>query len=102
MSDGPLIWTRDHTMRFLNANPLPQGFRWKHRDYPDGPERPVQPSHKTITAYGKWLRETPYFQGLFELVHATLCHSVDLGDAEWLAEEVMKRRVREEQEKLPL
>lgn len=89
-------------MRYLNANPLPMSFRWKHRDFPEGPERPVQPSHKSVAAYGKWLRETPYFQGLFELVHAVLEAAPELGDCEWLAEEIIKRRVRADQEKLPL
>ena len=60
-------WTRDATMRYLNEYPLPRDFKWPHRD---GGWREVWPTHRAITAYGKWLRETPYFQGLFELIHA--------------------------------
>jgi hypothetical protein len=90
-------WSRDATMRYLNANPLPAAFRWRHRD---GGERAVQPSHKNIASYGKWLRETPYFQGLFELIHDILYNATDLGDAEWLVEEIAKTQARTEQEKL--
>jgi hypothetical protein len=92
-------WTRDATMRYLNANPLPASFRWTHRD---GGERAVQPSHRLVTGYGKWLRETPYFQGLFELIHDLLEQVSEVGDGEWLAAEIMKRRTLREQEKLPL
>jgi kynureninase len=90
-------WTRDCTMAYLNANPLPVAFKWVHRD---GGERPVQPAHRSVHGYGKWLRETPYFQGLFELIHDVLCRVEDVGDAEWLAEEIRARLQREEQEKL--
>lgn len=92
-------WTRDHTMRHLNANPLPETFRWPHRD---GGDRVVQPSHKSVAGYGKWLRETPYFQGLFELVHDVCARADALGDGEWLAAEIKKLSVASEQPKLPL
>jgi hypothetical protein len=91
-------WTRDHTMRHLNANPLPETFRWPHRD---GGERIVQPSHKNVTGYGKWLRETPYFQGLFERVHEICARSDALGDGDWLAGKIKKFSASAEQDKLP-
>lgn len=90
-------WTKDDTQGYLDANPLPVGFRWPHRDYrheKDGGLRAVQPSHSAVTAYGKWLRETPYFRGLFDMAHEVLAMSPDLGDAEWLAGELVKRRER--------
>jgi hypothetical protein len=90
-------WSRDDTMKYLNANPLPRTFRWTHRD---GGEREVQPAHRAVTGYGKWLRETPYFQGLFELIHAILEMKEELGDAVWLVEEIRAKLLREDQEKL--
>lgn len=97
-------WTRDVTMRYLNEYPLPETFTWHHRDDADPKkERPVQPVHRAVTAYGKWLRETPYFQGLFELIHdllSTLPDSEELGGSDWLAEQIKKRLAREQQEKL--
>lgn len=92
-------WTRDHTMLYLNSNPLPLSFKWTHRD---GGERPVQPSHRSVTGYGKWLRETPYFQGLFELIHDILEPLDEVGDGEWLAAQIALHQQRAEQEKLPL
>jgi len=88
-----VIWTSDFTQRYLDANPLPADFTWKHRDDVDWKTpRPVHPSHKSVTSYGKWLRETPYFPGLFELAHQVLARSPDVGDAEWLAAELVKFR----------
>lgn len=75
-------WTRDATMRYLNGNPLPADFTWPHRD---GGERPVRPVHQMVEGYGKWLRETPYFPGLFELIHDILDQEAEISDAEWLA-----------------
>lgn len=94
------LWTSDHTMAYLNANPLPPSFKWKHRDYPE--TRAVQPTHKTVKGYGKWLRETPYFQGLFEQIHDILSAASEVGDGDWMVEELAKKRVREQQTKLPL
>ena len=91
-------WTRDHTMQYLNCNPLPPTFKWTHRD---GGERTVAPSHKSVTGYGKWLRETPYFQGLFELIHDILEPLDEVGDGEWMAEQIALHQKRSEQEKLP-
>lgn len=93
--DTSNTWGKDLTQEYLTANPLPVGFKWPHRDYKhedDGGLREVKPSHKEVTAYGKWLRETPYFPGLFELIHEILSASEDLGDAEWLAAELLPRR----------
>lgn len=88
-------WSKHDTQAFLQANPLPRGFKWPHRDHqldPDGGLRAVQPSQASVENYGKWLRETPYFPGLFELVHDILAAAPDLGDADWLAAELVKRR----------
>jgi hypothetical protein len=88
-------WSKDDTQAYLQANPLPAEFRWTHRDHkldPDGGLRVVHPSHSSVENYGKWLRETPYFPGLFELIHGILAGAPDLGDAEWLAAELVARR----------
>ena len=86
-----MTWTRDKTMNYLNAYPLPETFRWPHRD---GGERPVKPVHAMVDGYGKWLRETPYFPGLFELIHDLIesLPGADLGDGEWLAERLRALR----------
>lgn len=86
-------------MKYLNTNPLPLTFTWTHRD---GGKRHVQPSHRNVTGYGKWLRETPYFQGLFELIHDILVPLDEFGDGEWMVEQIALREKRMEQEKLPL
>ena len=71
----PSPWTPDDTMAFLSAYPLDPSFKWAHRD---GGEKPVQPSHTHLKGgYGKWLRETPYFPGLFEEIHAILARLPD-------------------------
>lgn len=82
-------WPLNTTMRYLNANPLPQDFTWPHRD---GGERQVWPTHTMVEGYGKWLRETPYFPGLFELIHDFLDQQKELGDGAWLAEEINRIR----------
>ena len=90
-------WDRAATRAYLDANPLPPTFTWKHRD---GGQRPVHPSHKQVTGYGKWLHETPYFPGLFELIHGILAlsdaHTKTVGDAVWLAAELERRRPAEQ------
>lgn len=96
-------WSRDDTMHYLNANPLPASFRWRHRDDPPGTDRPVVPSHRSVTGYGKWLRETPYFQGLFEVAHACLEAAPEVGDADWLATQIRAvDRAKPRQDSLPL
>lgn len=88
-------WDRNCTMRYLNEYPLPKDtFLWPHRD---GGERPVWPVHSVITDYGKWLRETPYFPGLFELIHDMVSNIIaltpdQLGNGAWLAEELAALR----------
>ncbi len=66
-------------MAYLAANPLPADFAWFHRDgLPTDPTkglRPVLPSYRIHAGYGKWLHDTPYFPGLFELIHDLLFHS---------------------------
>lgn len=85
-------WTGDMTMRYLNAYPLPRSFTWPHRD--DDKDRAVMPAHGTVTGYGKWLRETPYFPGLFELATDLLAAAPDEFDAEWLPLELNRVRTR--------
>lgn len=70
----PLDWTDDDVTRWLNDFPLPADFTWtrvdRTKDTKEKIETPgtaVRPSHHGV-AYGKWLRETPYFPGLFEAV----------------------------------
>lgn len=70
----PPPWTKDDTQAFLTAFPLPTTFSWPGRD---GKLHAVCPKYQ-IHGYGKWLRETPYYPGLFEAVHEVL---VGLGDA---------------------
>jgi len=90
------LWHRDATMRYLNDFPLPRDFKWPHRD---GGEHIVQPSHEQVIGYGKWLRETPYFPGLFELLHDILDAAPDtLGDGHWLAAQVTALRAAHEHE----
>lgn len=91
------LWTRDASMRYLNEYPLPRGFMWKHRD---GGIREVWPRHRFVTGYGKWLRETPYFMGLFELIHGILEAAPELGDAAWLVEQIRSAQTRQKQEQL--
>ncbi len=97
----PVEWTPEDTQEFLTANPLPSDFTWDHRD---GGKRPVVPSHSYLKGgYGKWLRETPYFQGLFELCHDVLLHAKQVGDGEWLAGQLNEiERLKGEQKELTL
>jgi hypothetical protein len=82
-------------MRYLNAVPLASTFTWPHRD---GGEHAVRPVHSAVIGYGKWLRETPYFPGLFELVHEVLSAAADDVDVEWLPLELQRLRGRFERE----
>lgn len=77
------------TRTYLDANPLPINFDWPDDE---GRPRPVRPRHTSVTSYGKWLEETPYFPGLFEEIHSILLHARELGDADWLAAELLRRR----------
>lgn len=64
----PLSWTHADTIEYLRTNPLPADFVWRHHD---GENAEVKPTY-SIKNYGKWLAETPYFPGLFELIHDLL------------------------------
>lgn len=91
-----MSWTLDASMRFLNAFPLPETFEWPHRDA--GRDAPVWPKHSMVTGYGKWLRETPYFPGLFELAHECLADAPEELPADWLLNRLHELRARYEQE----
>ena len=81
----PTAWTREDTAEYLTANPLPSDFEWKHRD---GARARVHPSYRTHGGYGKWLRETPYFPGLFELIHDLIFKTGQVPAPEKLAEQL--------------
>ena len=90
---GEPAWTLDDTQAYLTANPLPSDFTWRHRDFPAHLPQPVHPSHKNLKGgYGKWLRETPYFPGLFERVHGIILDAGDdLPDPATIAAELRRR-----------
>ena len=90
----PAPWSADDTEELLNVEPLPVGFKWRltktsaralRGDLVD-----VVPAHRDL-AYGKWLRETPYFQGLFELVHQVV---IEAGDKLPTPDEIAERLTR--------
>lgn len=86
-------WTKADTMDYLSANPLPTDFKWRRRD---GELVSPQPTY-AISNYGKWLHDTPYFQGLFELVHElVLAAGSTLPDVETLVAQL--DRIRKERE----
>jgi hypothetical protein len=88
---APAVWSQDDTAAYLKQWPLPSDFVWPHRD---GGERPVHPSHSyTRGGYGKWLRETPYFEGLFQLIHDELVRLP--ADAELPTPEQLAARLNE-------
>jgi hypothetical protein len=96
-------WSREDTQRYLTANPLPSDFTWKHRDDLRGQRRPVVPSYRIRGGFGKWLRETPYFPGLFELVHEILFHAPYLlPTPELVARLEEVKRAEDAQTELPL
>ena len=83
-----LAWTPEDTKEYLDANPLPIGFTWKHKD---GGLRAVHPSY-SVASYGKWLRETPNFQGLFEEIHRVIVQAgAKLPSIEQVAAELVRR-----------
>jgi len=93
-------WSREDTRDFLTIYPLPSDLVWPHRD---GGKRPVHPTYRVSGGYGKWLWETPYFPGLFELIHEILVNARELPTADLLADEL--RRIlaaREAQQELPV
>jgi hypothetical protein len=75
LTDGrrqPPVWTKDHTQAWLTGNPLPAGLRWLDHNDNLLPVEPRFPILTTSFSYGKWLRDNPYFPGLFEAVHDIL------------------------------
>lgn len=93
-------WSREDTQRYLTANPLPSDFTWNHRD---GGRRPVVPVYRIRGGFGKWLRETPYFPGLFELIHETLFHAPYLLPTPELAKRLEDvKRAQDAQTEFPL
>lgn len=60
---GP-AWSVQDTEDYLRDQPLPNDFEWKGQL--------VMPARGSKRGYGAWLRETPYHQGLFELIHRLL------------------------------
>lgn len=94
-NDGQLLpmlpWTQIQTEGFLTEFPLPASFMWPDRY---GKERSPMPKYRVSGGYGKWLRETPYFPGLFELVHDILVRAPE--DAvltpEWVADRLNEHR----------
>lgn len=74
----PPAWTHADTMAYLDENPTPVDFTWFHKNK-DAHGRPilavVKPKYTLSGGFGKWLHDTPYFPGLFELIHDLLFHS---------------------------
>ncbi len=64
----PAEWKPADTIEYLRLNPLPADFVWRHNN---GENATVKPTYN-VANYGKWLAETPYFPGLFELIHDLL------------------------------
>lgn len=84
---------KDETMEMLNRIGLPVTFHWKGKQ--------VLPSY-SITAYGKWLRETPYHRGLFQECHDTLvAHWVEIDTADELADAINRREALRKEEFFP-
>jgi len=99
----PEAWSPENTQAYLSESPLPASFTWRHRE---GYEAPVVPSYRLTGGYGKWLRETPYFPGLFEEIHGVLARLPDekpLPFPDELAKILREaRRARGEQQQLPI
>lgn len=72
-------WTPNDTSEYLRLNPLPADFVWLNNKHQPATVKPTY----NVADYGKWLRETPYFPGLFELIHDILFskgnHLPDIG-----------------------
>lgn len=104
-SRQPAEWTKADTMTYLTANPLPLDFAWRRSDgRKDADGRGVlagvQPTY-AIDNYGKWLHDTPYYQGLFELIHDLLFTAPRLPEIHDLAAQLTTIRLeREGQQKL--
>lgn len=105
------FWTDDDVMRWLNDYPLPADFTWTRVDRTkdtkekiETPDTLVLPAHRGV-AYGKWLRETPYFPGLFEMVRDIiqgLPEGAALPSPEQLAEQLKARQSRPPETLFPI
>lgn len=101
----PSEWTKHDTMAYLTANPLPTDFAWRRSDGRKdadgrGALAAVQPTY-AVADYGKWLHDTPYYQGLFELIHDLLFIAARLPEIHDLAAQLTTIRLeREGQQKL--
>lgn len=92
----PAQWSKADTMEYLSTNPLPTDFAWRHKD---GRLVAVQPRY-AVADYGKWLHDTPYFQGLFELVHdLIIAAGSKLPDITTIAVQLNQIRVQRESQK---
>jgi len=87
-------WRDIQTEGFLTENPLPADFQWPDRY---GKSRAVLPTYRISGGYGKWLHETPYFPGLFELIHNLLARAPDDAGMDWLIARLDEHRPRGEQ-----
>lgn len=84
---------KDETQLILNKIGLPPWFSWQ--------DKPVLPSYR-ISAFGKWLRETPYHRGLFAACHDALTrHWDEIDTADDLAEVVDRMQQLKAAEYLP-
>lgn len=92
-------WTDVATEGWLTEYPLPPEFTWVDRY---GKERRVLPTYRIKGGYGKWLAETPYFPGLFELIHRILARAPadQVLTPEWLVEQLKQYRNNETQQTL--
>lgn len=91
-------WSPLQTEGWLTEFPLAADFTWLDRY---GKERPVLPTYK-VRSYGKWLKDTPYFPGLFEEAHDILARAPadTVLSPEWLADQLNARRPNGEQTQL--
>ncbi len=61
-------WASTETEAWLSKHPLPDSFRWPV----NGQLVTVRPVHSLRGSFGRWVRETPYFPGLFDACHTVL------------------------------
>jgi hypothetical protein len=92
-------WSEIQTEGWLTEYPLPVDFTWPDRY---GRQRSPLPTYRIKGGYGKWLHETPYFPGLFELIHGIIARapSDTVLTIEWLVEELNKFRPKGQQQDL--
>lgn len=92
--DARKPWADAATVSWLNMHPLPATFRWSV----NGQLVPVRPVHVLMAGFGTWLRETPYFPGLYEACHGVLaaCEGRDIEDGAGLAARLQAKTGQEE------